>query len=788
MSSAEASMAMAPPVQSQTLPSSPETRNSMFHGHRSHQVQPPVDQLQVRTGSHDSADAHEQVGEVVAAWEFAPGSLILLGWQHGAMPARGDARLDVSNARSGPFRSVSWALAIDGQHANAHGFAVAVQLTTSVPTGVRHSMLLSPEGEPASQRVVARLPEHIHSHQLFGSQAVHLASGNALPLARFLASMLVQPTIIERPDVSAMMAGFLWGASVQDGCTEMVAAVPEACAVLQGWGRPDAALVDCLLVGTSVMRQQAQVATFEREDIPAPCLGSLLVMPVAAAEVLAQGAQLYLLAGSALRRRSFIEDCRWLGPDESVAHIADILPRLQAPQPTAERLAAATRPRFSGVDTLAACGHAIRAAVDLAVRIGGGAYLHGWLLDPTSCIVQVSLRSTAGASVRLDERWSRILRPDVSEAFRAEPGFAGIRENVGHGFAVHAPGMSARTGRIYLEIMLRDGSMAFMPLQEADAADPGLEARLLGSVDMFKPSCMDIIEHQLAPLLAGSGAQDELRTTRASGRDGGWKTAIVVALGGAPELPRAFLAQFLSDPLSKDEGFVFVCGPQWLDRHCAQLRDELDFRRLDAILVQTTGRADPVSALQLAAAHTQAPWLLSAGWRIHAFRPGWRQELQRVADAHPGNVAAVCATQIYEDHSIRFAGVQGVRARDHAPWFEAEYSLAGLPYGLVPDGPAVTVFAGSLNACLLPRRAVTDTSGPVSHFCTPEAMELDYFLRLRAAGHEPQWAPGARVYALDQDGPDTATQAGRLSDAWSLRHVWSTLQGPGTARTSGNSQ
>ncbi len=743
--------------------------------------------------------AAEQVGEVTAAWQLSPGALLLVGWGHEPPPARGAARLGRRRADGGAFRSVAWPYAPEapGGRSGAsphHAFAIALRLPGSVEPRAGQVLTLEPDPRDAGgASILAHLPEPVADPLELARAMARLAADAPMPLARFLADVLLQPATAGRPDVAALLGVFLGATAEPDGCVEMLAGVPGSCVALQGWGRAEEAVQDCLLVSDGrLRRERAQVATFERPDILPPCTGTVLVLPAEAAEALSARTAVFLLTGARPRRRDLVPEAAVLDAADSAAHLRALLPSLRCAPAVADCLRAAARPRFGGRDTLNMEGRPLRAAVDLAVRVPGGAYLHGWLLDPARLVATVTLRGTAGGAARLDATWTRIPRPDVSEAFRGLPGPAGAPAHA-HGFAAHAPAFREPDGALFLELELRDGAVAFLPLEELDAADLSVPVRLFGTADLHKPSGLAVVERQLAPLFAGGirPAANDRAAEVLCGADPGWTLAMVVALPARPALPRALLSQFLHDPLRADEGLVLACGDAWEDAHVQRLCAELRFRALPAMVLRVPGPSCAVAALAAAAALTAAPLLLSLGAGTHGRAPGWRVALRAALEAQPG-LACASATELHEDFSLRFAGIEAARPLPHAPWFEVEQDLAGMPAALAAGADAVPVLSGSLSCCLLPRDALARLAPAPFRHATAEATELDFFLRLRAAGTAVLWLADAQVYALDappacEDGlGPNAEQVARLVDGWGLRAAWggrlqSAGVGPGVA-------
>src|SRR5262249_59568894 len=103
-----------------------------------------------------------------------------------------------------------------------------------------------------------------------------------------------------------------------------------------------------------------------------------------------------------------------------------------------------------------------------------------------------------GAGERLDQRWTRVPREDVSAGFRDETPFQGKIAHDLHGFTVFVPSPGGRDA--WLELTLAGDHVAFMPLAPIDTE--GLEGKrcLLSSFDIHKPSAAEIVERHLGPL------------------------------------------------------------------------------------------------------------------------------------------------------------------------------------------------------------------------------------------------------------------------------------------------
>lgn len=352
----------------------------------------------------------------MAAWPLAPGALLLLGWQTEAIPAEGVAQLERRRADRGTFRGVSWSRA---EAAQTRAFAVTVLLPETADLRPSQMLALQPKiGQP----LFACLPESFCDGAAFVAAAAGLAAGHGDVLARFLLDHLPPAAVREISDVSTALRELLSKLAQSDGCIELIGAVPEECVFLQGWGRPHDAAAEILLLGRTLYRSRPRCATFPRSDIMPPATGVVFVLSADAVPALTDIEFVYILSGMGLFRADLL-DRHVLAPSDSVGHVRGMLAQLRCSPATADCLRAALQPRYEGRDTLNTHDLPVRAAVDVAlVQPGVAAFVSGWLYDPREMVASVSLAEQNAVLARLDEGWTRVERPDVTEAFAGDFG------------------------------------------------------------------------------------------------------------------------------------------------------------------------------------------------------------------------------------------------------------------------------------------------------------------------------------------------------------------------------
>ena len=694
--------------------------------------------------------------QVTAMWRAQESALVLLGHASTGVPRTGTVKLASEPGARGLLRAIAWPLA-EGQ---IEAFIAAVRLPDHADPADGATLLL--RGARAADRdMPVTLPPTLGEAE-FGRAVAQLVGAHAPSVARFMLEILQPQPGADMHRPSAMLSEFLVNAAQPDGCVELMLSVPDRCVLLQGWGAYPTAPFQVVLAGDALSCFQAEAATFARADVPAPATGIMLALPPDAAPCLAGLGAVFLLSADRLHR-STLHERRLLDPSDSIGHIRAMQSTLSCSESMRSLLRSTLHYRYEGRDTLNTGERPVRAAIDLAAATQGiGAYLSGWVFDPAGKLASLEL-CAEGFAAPLDPSWIRVSRDDVSAAFRNEAAFPPPRTHDA-GFAVATTAAPLPDQAAYLRFTFTDGECAFMPLQLAGLDEPGIRETLLGSIDLYKPSGLSIIEQHLAPLIA----RMPLSAPQAAAilQRGPLQRAQAIVLPLAvPMLPRTFISGFLQDPPDDDEQLVFVCGPVWDQAGLASLRALIRFYDLPATILACRARPSPACALREASLASQASAFLLVQPDLSAPEPGWRHALRAAARGR----AFVCPTVLYEDWSTRYAGATDLVFPDGAPYAEIRIPSAGLPRpttGL--DAPA-PINSGTFACCLVQRSALPalDT---VEGFLTETGQEAAFFRRLRDLGLTGLWLPSVQVYAPEQDAAEDAKII-RLVDFWVLRHA-----------------
>ena len=730
--------------------------------------------LGVKT-AHDlgRAAASEQLGEILACCRIAADCVVLLGWSSEPFPREGV--VERGNAGEGRFLTA----AIGGGALDRPYFIAVARAPRIAEPGATIRLL----GVGRKTPTFALLPETSLDAGTFVLELSRRLGPGIQEAARFfLASFGKSSRQLE--GVNVFLAALLDAASDEDGVIEILAPVEGEGVLAQGWMRAArAGELHVLAHGDAFEERQAVCATFERTDLEAPAQGVVILMRGEPAAVGIKRIHLHL--NGRLLRLSVLPEVARLKPDDAPNHLRDMLPRLRGDAAIAP-LKAAARPRYAGQDTIHTLDRPVRMAVDLAARLpGAGVYLAGWLLDPTAQASSVWLCGGRGRRERIEPRLVRVPREDVSAAFSQDPLFRGRLSGNRHGFCAFLPDAD-RWGALWIEIEFGDGHFAFLPIAHETVHSPEVRERIHGSVDLHKPSAAEIVEHCLGPLFLAEG---EAEGVPAPGRfarpmPSGGAAALIVPVTAPETRLNTLVAGIAARPPGPEIPVLFVCTPAAVGDG-GYLARNIAFYGLEAgilLLERDVGFLDALAAGIQAAAQAQAFLVMSP--TTHPLSRNWGSTLLAAVEDF-GRPLAASPTLLYEDWSVRYAGIDRLRFSEAAPYAESEVHAAGYPRdgrsGMAGDAGAQETLAAAIECCAFTRAAWTLAGGARRGYAAAWAGGLDLFLRLKAAGGRVLWIPGTEAYALDDGGARSdAARTAELVDGWILRARWRPgVSGPG---------
>jgi hypothetical protein len=689
------------------------------------------------------------------------GTLLLFGAVDRPLPAAGTALLDRDTGRPAVYRGLI--LPSAGAHSGAGqpagGWFVALLRRDRIAEPQpRQVSIPADDGEitfdipkvqtsridPAVLLTIMRADLNERMPDAFDFLRQTLAAPDLGPLSKRAADLL---------------AGLLSAMSQSDGFVEILGTVRQTGIMLQGWSfHLQSDRYDMILETGGFSVHAAAVGTFERSDLSARARGMIAILPGADTIDPASLRRVYFRADSGYFHLEMYERRTQLAPAEVVPHLKASLPNLLMKMPIAQAFRRFAMPRFGGQETVTALTLPVRAAVDQAVLVpGAGILLAGWLLDPGGAVTEVSIRNTEGFYVRLDETWSRMPRPDVTEGYSTDPVFQHRLDpnDHGHGFAAFAPCQDAGrgAGTWYLELALSDQECAFIPLRLPEKVSRATVRQLLANFNLDDPLAERLVGTQIAPALWGAvqhlSGSGRSMAIYAFGRSAEKPrvSAILPVLDGREDLDTT-LAQFGVDPDFAAVELIVVSPPQAGERVGPLLRRYGRFYGLHGRFILAGDALDHFEALEIGAQHATAGMLLFMAPSVVPRRPGWLSELSRRL-AGAGDAGIISPTLLYEDDSIKFAGIRIEGPARSGSELKLKSQFAGYSRHWLKTLEVTRVQAVTAECCLLPRRLFAEVGGFSKEYVSPDYKGLDLSLKIEAAGRACLWAPMVELFAVD---------------------------------------
>lgn len=651
--------------------------------------------------------------------------------------------------------------------------------------GLPMTLLPAHPGEPVPLAGIGRL-------ELSASPLIALlrrCGADVAAIFEFLHARLAPVRGAEPPArLGRFLDDFLDAIAVHDGFIEIVGRPECGGLLLQGWSMHLAG--GAVLVGIDaggVAFHPGEAAIFERADLLATATGLVVFVKSAEPGAAAAIRRAFFAADGAYYRLDVVDQRISLDETAAVAHVRDMLGRLDGPPSALRALKRVCRTRFSGDETVSTLAVPVRVAQDLAVLANGaGIFLNGWLLDPKRLVHRVLLKSTHNFSERLDRRWARLARADVSQAFAQDPLFAGHLRPAhhNHGFLAFVPRTRplAAGETLYLELVLTDESCAFLPITVCDRDAADLVRRILGLVSLDDPGLPAIVAEHLGPIAQALADPAEVPSDTvlmaALGRNlQRPSVSAIVPLGDGWQDFDATLARQAIDPDFRAAEIVVVTDGRHAEQISRRLSRYAAFYDSCAVLVVAEGPLDVFQALALGVRAARAERVLFLSPAVVSPCCGWLSRLCRALDAAP-DCAAVIPTLLYEDDSVRFAAAPG---SDDSAGADAGAAFHGYPRHWLAGSTPQPVTRGSIECCLMRKEAFTALGGFSQAFLATELKTLDFGLRLRASGRCQRWVPDVALYVSDDLGvsadgapaPDEQwLRVRRLVDQWAFGRRW----------------
>lgn len=712
--------------------------------------------------------SQDRLGEIVAGHRLGRDGVVLFGWSGEDIPAQGIAILQQRQQGRGRFGSLTlsddqkrrWFLLII--HAPEAGLSQSGDGFQLHGTGARSS-------------TTAYAPPSMLDAEAFAAEMLSRLGALTSDAVRFLMDIFPAMSASAPEPARILVSAALHAAADEVGVVEILGRADGDSLLLQGWIHDPHKIEPRLLIDSGNLQEHgATFGTFKRSDLAAPALGFAALVRLDEHGMSTPPRQIYIRSDNRFHRLTVLPNAVHLREEDVPQHLAGLVADLRADAAGQKAFRAASRPRFTGHDTVSGLQLPVRMAVDLVARVAGaGWYVTGWLLDPTKLVSAVTLRGPSGTSERLDTAWTRLSREDVSAGFLGDPLFDGRIADDLHGFTVFVAGATAEH-QPWIELDMGGRGSAFMPVTVTTVGGMADRKRLLATVDLHKAAATEIIERQLGPLFHARAGTPRTKigyhARRQASRPG--PTALIVPITDSSIKSKVVVSHLARSTLPRDVQLVLVCSPAVPEVANRLLRD-LDFYGLDADVLVAAEPVDGCEALEIGAEATSGANLAFLSPRVHALRPNWLVDLI----AALGDGAAPCAvspTLLYEDGSVRYAGIDAVEFSGAAPYGSAVCARAGYPRDALPPAQMTPTLSGAIECCAMTRSAFVSVGGFSQGYALDGFKGTDLFLRMSAAGVRMAWLAGVELYALDdlQANAEHAAQVGYQVDGWSFKTAW----------------
>lgn len=542
---------------------------------------------------------------------------------------------------------------------------------------------------------------------------------------------------------------FLQAADASDGFVELIGESHDRTTFLQGWSRsmvPGPCRVSLVGSATPVV-EECGIAAFPRPDAPDSASGfvGLLAANQAARALDIEG---LVYRGRAGWRYAAVHPRRRIaGPLETPEHIRSLLLRSHSAPDVLLSLRAAAN-SFEGKETVSSLPYPVRMGTDNTFEADGNLLVSGWLYDPDDHVIAVRLRR-GDAATRLDERWTRLDRPDVTDSFNdQQPLVSSLRsEQHAHGFISHAKLPSEDCGGpLYFELTLRDSRRAFLPVNATRVSARLAALRHIGSIDPEACALPAIIDTQIVPFLGETGRSAPVidAILDAGSFEQESSPPIIIGAGGTEEHISPLLALLALDPETRRAPIVIVMPAERYRRQAACLSELARFYRLSVRLVSAKGTADYYDLLEAGALALSCETIVPLSASLIPQATGWYGKLVATTATLKGSI--ISPVQAYEDHSVRWAG-SWIDDNDDQP-VVGRYT--GYPLKAVTEMTLTRIAAASLECCIMPRDALLRAGGFSGSYLGAQEKGLDLGLRLSRSGIDSYLLPSVQMWGCDE--------------------------------------
>ncbi|QPB19681.1 hypothetical protein ISN39_19375 [Rhizobium sp. 007] len=637
-----------------------------------------------------------------------------------------------------------WRLAASSPRAK-HGFAA---LLPAVGTDLTMTTIRFGEEETGARYIFA--PRLASAEEAAALVVESAGSQSAAVLDRLVDALMVGNVSRRR---LLTITALLQSAHASDGFIELIGESHDGATFLQGWSRgmaPGPCRVSVVGNVTPVVAE-CGIAIFPRPDAPDGASGFVGLLEASQAALALDIEGLVFRGRAGWRYVAVHPRKRIAGPLETPEHIRSILLRTHGAPDVLLSLRAAAN-SFEGKETVSSLPYPVRMGIDSTFEADGGNLLvSGWLYDPDGHVATVRLRR-CDAAARLDERWTRFDRPDVTDSFDDQQHFTPSlwSEQRAHGFIAHAQLPNEDPGApLYFELTLHDSRRAFLPVKPTRVSARLAALRQIGSIDPANCALPAIVDSQIVPFLGQSERLTPVIETilDAGSFDEENSPPIVIGAGEGEEDISPLLALLALDPETRHTPIMIAMPAERFRRQAARLRELARFYSLSARLVSVKGTGDVHDMLEAGTQALSCETVVSLSASLIPRGTGWYGKLLATAAMLKGSV--VSPVLVYEDHSIRWAGSWIDDGNCDEP-VVGRYT--GYPLKAVADMKLTRIAAASLECCVMPRDALLRAGGFSGGYLGAQEKGLDLGLRLSRSGFDSYLLPSVQMWGCDDAG------------------------------------
>lgn len=737
----------------------------------------------VDTPDHGSVESVG--GAVFSAVMLDATTLAVFGVSPKPLPESGSAILADGQDDRGNWRAVSW------PHSDEEQFGFFAILGVDTITELHSGAIRIVQGATGSHHF---LPT-IGRVDLDPAALIDFLQSEAAPSAPildFLNGTVGAPGFEAKHGIAEFRRIALEALSQQSGFVEIIARPECGGLLVQGWSCDlPSGFRDLVIQHDELEIFEGVVAVFDREDLLDTARGTVLYFKEVEDNEVLRLRRIYFSVDDTYFHLEIVQEPVRLAPEAVVPHLEQTIPALQAEIPVIRSFKRICRPRYEGARTIESLVAPVRLSLDCALHVPGkGFLLKGWLLDPRQDVYLVLLKSTGNFYRRVHEDWFRSPRPDVISGYAEDPAFAPhmVATSDQCGFLVFVPSDQevAEDEEFYVEVVLKDETCGFAPVVFDARSSETIVSSLLGAIDIHDLAFDDLVKTHLGPAVSGAySARQQLESTASQFSFGAdlpnpRASIILPATGGGGDID-INLSRLAADPELNNVELILVASHEGLQTIPARLQEWASFYGFNGQLVIVPERIDYFDALEVGIRHAKSDQLAFLADTVLPESAGWLGDLIDELDLHP-EAAAISPTLLYEDLSIRYAGLplgEAVSLEQNGL-----RQLTGYPLHWLSDLHLSEVQGVSEHCVLIRRAAFEKIGGFARNFTGPDFKGLDFSLRLRDAGLRLLWTPTVRLFSLDggiiEDTEEYWRQPAQKIDAWSLSNKWSPVLAPST--------